>query len=483
MTNGWWMIVPDNLMLSVLVLFAIAVPFLYAARQPMHRAIRSAVRAIAGPLRLGGRWLHRTAVEMRARNKEVLLAHGREEMQQTLAREFERITTLVQRDLHGYPALQRKLMDEITKIEEDYQRCSEVPPPSEQWADAIKALSTIKPANALVEKILEDIADSIEKIHQRSLSEYRRAYHERHKILKGFAPFWRSLNQTLTQVDRNIGGLQSSAQKIDNQMSRFEAIVSKTNQAQAMLAQSGSRQFVIDTLVMAIAVMGAYINSRLIELPLREMVGAGDYLVGNITVSDVAAMVIIFVEATMGIFLMESLGITHLFAKFGSMSAVMRRRLIWISLTILSVLAFVEVALAVMRDFIAVENIKLKSQLNQDATAAMAEAAAVQAQSWVSKVPVAGQMVLGFILPFALAFIAIPLESFITSSRTVVGVGLVMAVQSVAFTMRVLASVVRYTGSLLTSLYDVTIFLPLTFERLWRLNGKSKQARSRTASI
>ena len=66
---------------------------------------------------------------MRMRNREVLFAQGSREVRLSIEREFERVTTLVQRDLEGYPAMQRKLMDEITKIEEDYKQSGEVPPP------------------------------------------------------------------------------------------------------------------------------------------------------------------------------------------------------------------------------------------------------------------------------------------------------------------------------------------------------------------
>ena len=61
---------------------------------------------------------------------------------------------------------------------------------------------------------------------------------------------------------------------------------------------------------MAVAAGGAFINYKLIALPMSEMVGAGDYLTASLRTSEVAALVIIFVEASMG--LMEALRITHL---------------------------------------------------------------------------------------------------------------------------------------------------------------------------
>jgi prefoldin subunit 5 len=293
MTGDWWMIWPGNAALSVLLLYIGALLFLYPARRPLHGIIRSTTRAISGPLRLGARWLMSTAEVLRARNKMVLLSHGKEEITQGIEREFDRVTTVVQRDLHDYPVLQRKLMGEITRIEEDYQKCGEVPPTPPEWTKAVAAVAKIAPtADGLVQKILGDIGHSIEKIQERAIVEYRKAYEERHKILKGFMPFWRSLNQTLTQVDRNLTGLQESASRIDAQMEKYEQITANSENAEHALTSSASTQFVIAAVVLAIAFGGAFVNYKLIALPMSAMV-ANDFITDNLRASDIAALVII----------------------------------------------------------------------------------------------------------------------------------------------------------------------------------------------
>ena len=115
-SGATWMIWPENPALSAIVLFLIAIPLLYAARRPMQGLFRAMTRALSNPLRLGARWLSSSAAALRLRNRLVLLAHGREEAMKSIEREFERVTAVVQRDLQGYPALQRKVMDEITRI-------------------------------------------------------------------------------------------------------------------------------------------------------------------------------------------------------------------------------------------------------------------------------------------------------------------------------------------------------------------------------
>lgn len=73
-------------------------------------------------------------------------------------------------------------------------------------------------------------------------------------------------------------------------------------------------------------------------------------------------------------------------------------------------------------------------------------------------------MGMGFILPFALTFIAIPLESFIHSSRTVIGVVLAGFLRVTAVTLRFLGNISKYLGKSLVNIYDLFIFFPLWVE-------------------
>jgi hypothetical protein len=74
-------------------------------------------------------------------------------------------------------------------------------------------------------------------------------------------------------------------------------------------------------------------------------------------------------------------------------------------------------------------------------------------------------------LPFALAFVAIPLEYLITSGRTVIGALLVMLTRGLGLILRILSNLLRHAATALTMAYDVLIFLPLLIERLVRSRG------------
>jgi len=474
MSDQFWMIWPGNAVASALILFVIAMPFLYAARKVVHDLLHSLGRMVGGPLRLGARWLFATARDMKERNKAVLLAHGREEVGQHIEREFERIGALVTRDLEGYPALQRKLLEEITRVEEDYKKCGEVPPPPPEWVEAVTAIAKVKSdSNEMVQRILEEIKRSVHAIHDKALGEYRRAYESRHKILNGFMPFWRSLDKTFGQVDKKLTGLHDTSSKIDAQMEKYEQINKKTDKAEHALTVSAFTQFAISSLVLMIAVGGALVNFKLIALPFSEMVGAGDYLTSTLRASDVAALVIIFLETTMGLFVMETLRITHLFPIIANTSERMRRRVFWVAVVFLFIFAGIEAGLALMRDMLSADKQALVQSLASGPQAAPPD-------PLLRLIPTTAQMVLGFVLPFALAFVAIPLESFIYSLRTVGGAAVVMLVRVTGFLLRILGNLVRQLFRVLITAYDVTIVLPLLIERLVkaaRSNGSEAESR------
>jgi hypothetical protein len=149
-----------------------------------------------------------------------------------------------------------------------------MPPPPPEWVEAVDAISKVKNSNELVQRVLEEINRSIQVIYERTLTEYRRAYEERHMLLNGYMPFWRSLDKTLAQADRKMTSLADHAARIDAQMLRYEQMVRLTDRAEHALTLSQLTQFFIATLVLAIAAGGALSNFKLIALPMSEMVGA-----------------------------------------------------------------------------------------------------------------------------------------------------------------------------------------------------------------
>jgi len=474
-----WLFWPDHVALSMLVLFFLLTIFLYAARWPAHNVIMSVCHLAGHSLRFAARWLLLTAEGLRQRNKTVLLAHGQTEITSQIEREFERVNNIVSREMGEYPAMQRKVMDEITRIEDDYSKCGEVPPPPPEWVDALSSIANLKSGGDIAKKMLDNLHKSVQKIHDKTISEYRRSYEGRHKILKALMPIWRSVDKTVKNVDANMVNLTGNAKSIDAHMARYEEIRAKTDKSEHTLAISAFVQLGISALVMLIAAGGAFINFKLIALPMSEMVGASDYITNSLRTSDVAALVIVLMEASMGVFLLESLRITHLFPTIASMNDQLRKRVMWAALILLLILASIESSLALMRDMLIAD----KAAMLHD----LATVQPIVSDSLLTHIPMVGQMVMGFVLPFVLAFVAIPLEVAVYSLRTVAGVVLVMLMRAMGFVLRFMAMIFSRLGRILLNVYDITIVLPLMVER-WVISlrgsapAKTSDIKSRSAS-
>jgi hypothetical protein len=436
--------------------FVVLTLAMYFARFPAQRVILTLTHAIYRALRMASRSVLRAAEKLVLRNREVLLAAGREAAERIVEREFERIDASARRDLSECPTLNRRLSEQATRLEEDHDRSKVVPPTPPGWVDAVNAVANIDSrGDPMVAKILDSIQSSLIKAQDHARDDYRTATEARHEHLKAMIPAWRKAIQLLGQVDGKVTSLLQRTQIIDRHMDEYENILKKTERAERMLSSSSLVQFFISFFVLGIAVGGALINFNLIARPMAEMVGGGNYI-GGFKIADIAALVIILVELSMGLFLMESLRITRLFPVIGALSDVMRIRMIWITLTILASLACVEAGLAYMREIL------LQDELATSALLRGGDGAGYQIQfQWITT---AAQMGMGFLLPFALTFVAIPLETFVHSLRTVLGITTVGFLRGFAVLLRFFGDAFRYLGKALVDIYDVVIFLPLWLE-------------------
>jgi hypothetical protein len=447
-----------NSPLAWLLWFVVLAVAMYFARLPAHRLLLSLARALHRTLRLMARSALLGEQRLQARNREVLLAAGREAKERIIEREFERIDAQVRRDLAQCPTLNRRLSEQATALEEDHQQSQEVPPAPPAWVKAVKAVAEIEApqGDPMVGKILEAVHASLLKAQDQARSEYRTATRARHAHLKRMLGHWRRAQQLLGQVEGKVTRLLERTQIIDRHIAEYQDILHRTDRAERMLTSSSLVQFFVALFVLCIAVGGAVINFHLIARPMAEMVG-GNTFIGSWRIADIAALVIILVEVSMGLFLMESLRITRLFPVIGALPDKWRVIMIWITLGLLTALASVEAGLAYMREILLQDELATSALLR-------GERAAPYASQFVW-ITTAAQMGMGFILPYALTFVAIPLESFVHALRTVLGLILAGALRALAAALRLAGDGCRYLGRLLIDLYDVVIFLPLWLEQ------------------
>jgi hypothetical protein len=272
--------------------------------------------------------------------------------------------------------------------------------------------------------------------------------------LRRMMPDWRLIQETLGRVNKSVESVLERALAIDRHMEEYDAIVRGEDRAVSILSSSSVVYFFVSALVLAVATAGAAINFSLIARPMAEMVG-GTSFIGAFRTADIAALVIIMVEISMGLFLMESLRITRLFPVIGALSDKMRVRMIFVTFVILLLMASVEAGLAYMREVLLQDELATSSLLRGDSISP------VNQHLWITT---AAQMGMGFILPFALVFVAIPLETFVHSVRTVMGLLAIGVLRVLALLLRVLGNGARHLGTLTQQLYDLLLFVPLWIE-------------------
>jgi hypothetical protein len=305
----------------------------------------------------------------------------------------------------------------------------------------------------MVVNMLEEIHHTLEDQHKAAVERHRRDVANRHGILSRMLPVWRTTQKTLGGVQKTIANLNQRSKKIDRYIDSYQKIRDRDDMAERQLSSSSLTQFFISGLVLLVAMVGAFINFNLVALPMSEMVGGASYI-GAFKVSDIAGMFIVCVEIVVGFFLMDTMRITRLFSIIGSMEDRKRKRIGWGLVIVMTVLAVVESSLAFYRDQIAADMEALRQTL------AGVEPSDVSS----SNIPMIGQMVMGFILPFVLAFVAIPFESFVSSSRTVIGIAAAWFLRTLTFVLRLFGNVGFYISRMVVNIYDLIIFPALWLE-------------------
>ena len=443
-------------MLSFVILVLLALAAMYLARKPFHRCMAALGLLIYHSLRLASFSVKLADRRLRHRNQEVLLSAGLEMTEHRLDKEFVRLSDVTGRTLQGVPIIQRRLSETVVTLEEDYEKCMEIPQQLPDWVKVIDAVANIKPSgDRMVINMLEQVHETLIEQHKAASEKYRNAVAERHKILGRLMPAWRRVCNILEKVEISISRLGKRSEKVDRLMEDYEGLRQRTDISLRQLSSSSLTQFIVSGTFLAVIVVAAIFNFHLLAIPMSEMVGSNNYL-WLFKTSDVFSVVVVCLEIAIGVALMDAFRITHFLPIFGRMDDRQRKILYWLLLLVLAAMAFFEASLAYVRDQIIADLAALRQTLSGTDISEAAK----------SRIPTYGTIFLGFILPFLLMLGALPLESFITSSRTVLGVTASLLLRLVAFLLRLIGSISHYLLRLLVNVYDLIIFLPLWIENI-----------------
>jgi len=453
-------LIPGQPVLSwILVILGIML-VLYFIRHSVHQLLNNLTRLFISNLRLASKALMNTARTMRHRNKEVLLDYGKQQAKRELERQFVRLTALVEKDLGRYPDIQRELQQNVASMEDKLQETSEVPPPLPEWTEAVEAIARLKDStknDAVVGKLLQSIYEAFHTQQKEVMARYREDVSRRQSILKSAMQHWRDVLTKLQSIEKNWQHLNEQSNKIDTQTERFEQLNKGTDHALQILKASSTTQFFISSIVLVIAGFGAFVNYNLIALPMSELMPATSQVAGY-NVADIGAAVIIMLEITVGLFFMEAVGITRLFPIIHFMED--KKRTIWATVCMIFLLSlcFVEAGLAYMREIMVEDKANVMNFLASGDEAA--------GDGDTSIIPMVGQMILGFVLPLILMFVAIPFESLIHTGRHVLGSLLVQVCVFFSTVLRSLALALKHLSDSLKQVYDICCFLPIWVEHL-----------------
>ncbi|WHI45646.1 hypothetical protein [Microbulbifer sp. VAAF005] len=419
---------------------------LFLAREPVHRAVYAIARLGHRALRFVASNIDSAEQRLVERNREVLFAEGRDTAERQIEREFERIEQTVKRDLALYPTLHRKLCEQLSSLDEDYVRSAEIAPEPSNWARAIRAVSEIPgKEDPVVADVLDTINQSMRKAESKALESYRESTRERHQLLKRMLPSWRAMLSTLGRINKNVESVIRRAKALDGHMERYEEILQESDKSLHLLSSSSFSRFLTASLVLMVALAGAMVNFQLLAQPMAAVLGTEASL-GGYSLASISAAVVIFLQVTVGLVIMECLQVTRMFPSVGSLGESTRRLLLGVALALLLILAGVGGNLAFSRELILQQQLLGSEQL------------------W--PIPLA-QMGLGFVLPLILAFLAIPLEQFIRSARTVIGIGVGLSLRGMTLILRFLAMASLHLGVLVNRFYDIVIFVPLWLQALY----------------
>jgi len=448
---------PQNPILSVAVVWLVSVGLLWAARAPMLDLLRRLGSGLDEGLGAAARACAAAAEGLRERSRAALLATGSLELSRKLDREFHGIDRGFCEKLEQYAKLHRGLDDLLQALDEDYRKCGDTPPQVPGWTTAAQAIAKIpSSSDPNVHKVLESIRKSSIDAEKKTLAAYRDATAHRHKLLGKMSVLWKEVRNLMAHMQDAVARALETTSRIDGYVEEYRAIRDDQERAARARAYSASKLFVVSVVVLAIALGGAFVNFQLIALPMSELVPAGARI-GGVPVATVSALVIVLMEAAVGIFVMDMLGITELFPKLAGIPSSRRRLILGLGLAALFCLASVESSLAILREQIAEADAALKLALAGETGRLVSEASS-------SRIPVLGQAVLGFVLPWVLAMVAVPLEMLLDSGRFVLAGLAVIALHVFAQLAHVCGRIAAHTSALLASLYDVYIAVPLRLE-------------------
>ncbi len=199
--------------------------------------------------------------------------------------------------------------------------------------------------------------------------------------------------------------------------------------------------------------MAGVLNFILIERPLSTLFAdAGFVFFGSASMGEVCAATIIVIETAVGFFFFEALRVTKVLPNFHGLAPAARSAWAAAFALVLLALSAMEAALAIWREGL----IALSAQVEAEGAVDLGAA------------PLVFQIVLGMLMPFVLALVAIPLEAFLKCARVVTLFAVAAGLGLLALPLQVGGVGLRWAGGVIWAAYETLAFPPAGLMRLAR---------------
>ncbi len=431
--------------LVVALAASIGLAALFVLRPRIHRLILMIAQMASRPFKRAGAALRHLAHDMNERNRAILLAQARRETGEFLEQEFRSVDESVRRDLEGFPELNRALLAQTRAIEEDHRRSGGIPPPPAEWGHVLSVLTHAQPpGKPSVQRLWRRLRKDAARAQSKAIADYHRACAQRHKLLASLRPSLEQLRETLDRVDQNLVMLRERASAIDHYMHRYDAIVAREEATERKLVSSVLVQFLTAVLLTTLVATGYVAQFWLLTAPFASGPATG--------VVATLAFGLLVAGALAGFVMTEALGLSSLTALFDRMSRKARRNTALGAATVSTLLMLIEAA----------------SVLWGPSTTGVL-------QGW-------GRGETAFcvaVLPVALAFLALPLESLIYGLRIFAGLLSEIMIRFLAALSGGVARLIRQGALAFIVLYDALIFVPLAISAWRQRGGPLPKGRSR----
>ncbi|MCO6440376.1 MAG: hypothetical protein J5I81_04670 [Nitrococcus mobilis] len=452
-----WTLWAESTVLSLLMWLTFLLGALYLARKHAQALIQTTCHLLARQLRQLARRLMAAGTFVRRRNRSYLLTLARDRVKRSLDREFRRVALGIERELATFPSLSQRLSEQITRVEQDYRESVTPSPRPPEWLEAAASLTRGSGHNdPAMQRILEDLNNTLERAAHQALLEYRAAQHRRHRLLARMQSYWRMVESRLGSLEAAIAELNRRSRRIDRAMLRLQSQYEEPSVKK--IAAAASVRFLSALALLAATAPLAVVAFQLIARPLAEIT-AGTDAVAGIPFYNVTAAAMLLTEITAGALLLESIAITHLVPAVAVLEPHLRGRLRVAASAAFLLTVSGAAALAWTRDYLIQQDIALVELLQ----AGQASFPGPQFH-WI---PALTHSALALGLGFLLGAVAIPLESALQSGRFVLGSALALSLKAAGELCQWAAILCFGMGRFLNRAYDLLIFIPLRLESLW----------------